>query len=78
MPTRQGTAYRVPERRVGRTFAVALLRPPLVRRTCLPCVLVVRYSYRGRYSRAVTSPPDRPAVQSPFASSAFISEGRLP
>jgi hypothetical protein len=39
------------------------------------CVDVVGYSYRGRYSRAVTTPP---AVQSPFASSAFISEGRLP
>jgi hypothetical protein len=38
-------------------------------------VLVVRYSYGGRYSRAVTTPP---AVQSLFASSAFISEGRLP
>ena len=30
MPTRQGTAYCVPECRVGRTFPVALLRPPLV------------------------------------------------
>jgi hypothetical protein len=29
-PTRQGTAYCVPEHRVGRTVHVALLRPPLV------------------------------------------------
>jgi hypothetical protein len=30
MPTRQGTAYCVPQCRVGRTFPVARLRPPLI------------------------------------------------
>ena len=55
---RQGTAYCVPECRVGRTFA-RCASSPAARHVgpVWPCVLVVCYSYRGRYSRAVTTPP---------------------
>ena len=75
MPTRQGTAYA--SLSVVRQNFPRCASSPAARHggPVWPCALVVRYSYCGRYSRAVTTPP---AVQSPFASSAFISEGRLP
>ena len=63
MPIRQGTAYRVRECRVGRTFPVAGLRPPLVTPDLFgPARSSFVTHIRGRYSRAVTTPS---AVQSP-------------